>query len=118
MATIRPSRRNRKTSPARKSLPVGLSGVLTQLTSCARGFGPWCSATLQGVKENTTTNHSRFVSPARLAEIFEVSVRTVQRWQAEGVLRGYKLAGGRAVRFHLDEAERAILGRVITKEEA
>ena len=69
------------------------------------------------MKEHVTTTN-RFVSAAQLAEIFEVSIRTVARWQQEGILRGYKLAGGRACRFNLEEAERAILGTTTPKGQA
>ena len=38
-----------------------------------------------------------------ICETFKVSEATVYRWQAKGLITGYKFAGGRAVRFDIRE---------------
>ncbi len=49
-----------------------------------------------------------FATQQRAAEKFGVHQRTVRNWISRGLITGYRLPGGRAVRVDLDEIERML----------
>lgn len=48
------------------------------------------------------------VTQQRAATRFDVTVRTVRNWISRGLITGYKLPGGRAIRVDLDEIEKVM----------
>ncbi|MDR3658754.1 MAG: excisionase family DNA-binding protein [Mycobacterium sp.] len=51
----------------------------------------------------------KYISPRQAAEFYGVSLRTIQRWLAEGKIQGYRL-GGKLVRLEADEVQAALIG--------
>ena len=61
--------------------------------------------------QNTTDSEpQRYVSAARICELFEIGLRTVRRLQAQGILKEHRM-GPRLIRFKLDEVEAALFSR-------
>lgn len=49
-----------------------------------------------------------FVTQQQAAERFGVHVRTIRNWISKGLIVGYKMPTGRAIRVDLDEIERVM----------
>lgn len=43
-----------------------------------------------------------------VAQLYQVTERTVRNWITRGLITGYRLPGSRAVRLDLDEVDRAL----------
>jgi excisionase family DNA binding protein len=56
-----------------------------------------------------------YVTQAQAAEHLQVTDRTIRRYISEGLITGYRLPGGRAVRVDLDECERVLTRIPATK---
>ena len=50
----------------------------------------------------------RFASQEQAAQRFQVTPKTIRNWISRGLITGYRLPGGRAVRVDLDECERVL----------
>ena len=58
-----------------------------------------------------TTISPLYVDAAQAAKLFGLSLRTIRRLQASGQINSYKI-GLKSVRFHRQEVEKALFGRV------
>lgn len=50
----------------------------------------------------------RFATQQQAAARFQVTDKTIRNWISAGLITGYKLPGGRAVRVDIDEIERVM----------